>query len=132
MMVSHHDHHRHSAYLLTHVDAAGFSQNQLRRIGELVLGQRGGLRKMEAQLQDAGFALRLLCLRLAVLVCHARDDVDPAVVTLQPGGDGASIGVDADWARAHPRAVHLLREEVGAWAKVKTGARPPRLLETES
>ena len=24
MMVSHHDHHRHSSYLLGHVDAAGF------------------------------------------------------------------------------------------------------------
>jgi exopolyphosphatase/guanosine-5'-triphosphate,3'-diphosphate pyrophosphatase len=73
MMISHHDHHRHSAYLLAHVDAPGFSQSQLRRIGELVLGQRGGLRKMELALQNASFALHLLCLRLAVIVCHARD-----------------------------------------------------------
>ena len=49
MMVSHHDHHRHSAYLVANVDAAGFSQSQQRRIGELVLGQRGGLRKLEAR-----------------------------------------------------------------------------------
>jgi exopolyphosphatase/guanosine-5'-triphosphate,3'-diphosphate pyrophosphatase len=53
MMVSHHDHHRHSAYLLAHVDAAGFSQSQLRRIADLVLGQRGGLRKLEALVQWA-------------------------------------------------------------------------------
>jgi exopolyphosphatase/guanosine-5'-triphosphate,3'-diphosphate pyrophosphatase len=132
MMVSHHDHHRHSAYLLTHVDAPGFSQNQLRRMGELVLGQRGGLRKMETQLQNAAFALRLLCLRLAVIVCHARDDVDPGVISLQPGNDGACIGIEPDWADAHPRALHLLREEVAAWAKVKTGARPPRLLDGET
>jgi exopolyphosphatase / guanosine-5'-triphosphate,3'-diphosphate pyrophosphatase len=33
LMVSHHDHHRHSAYLLAHVDAPGFSQSQQRRIG---------------------------------------------------------------------------------------------------
>ena len=83
MMISHHDHHRHSAYLLAHVDAPGFSQSQLRRIGELVLGQRGGLRKMEAALQGAGFALHLLCLRLAVIVCHARDDVDAGAVSLR-------------------------------------------------
>ena len=132
MMVSHHDHHRHSAYLLTNVDAPGFSQNQLQRMAQLALGQRGGLRKMEAQLQDPGFALRLLCLRLAVIVCHARDPVDPGVVTLRQSGDEATIGVDPDWARAHPRALHLLREEVAAWAKVKTGARPPRLLEAEA
>jgi exopolyphosphatase / guanosine-5'-triphosphate,3'-diphosphate pyrophosphatase len=49
MMVSHHDHHRHSAYLLAHADAPGFSQSQQRRIAELVLGQRGGLRKVEAR-----------------------------------------------------------------------------------
>src|SRR5205085_4359633 len=36
MMISHHDHHRHSAYVLAHVDAAGFSQSQLRRLGDLV------------------------------------------------------------------------------------------------
>jgi exopolyphosphatase/guanosine-5'-triphosphate,3'-diphosphate pyrophosphatase len=42
MMISHHDYHRHSAYVLSHVDAPGFSQSQLRRIGDLVLGQRGG------------------------------------------------------------------------------------------
>src|SRR5262249_25278779 len=29
MLVSHHDHHRHTAYLLAHVDAPGFSTNQL-------------------------------------------------------------------------------------------------------
>jgi exopolyphosphatase / guanosine-5'-triphosphate,3'-diphosphate pyrophosphatase len=50
LMVSHHDHHRHSAYLLAHVDAPGFSQSQQRRMADLVLGQRGGLRKIEAAL----------------------------------------------------------------------------------
>ena len=83
MMISHHDHHRHSAYVLAHVDAAGFSQSQLRRIGELVLGQRGGLRKIEPRLHEHAFALHLLCLRLAVIVCHARDDVDAGAITLR-------------------------------------------------
>src|SRR6185436_16872469 len=69
MMVSHHDHHRHSAYLLSHVDAAGFSQSQLRRIAELVLGQRGGLRKVENALTRDDFAWQLLCLRLGVIGC---------------------------------------------------------------
>ena len=30
-MVSHHDHHRHSAYMLAHADAAGFSQSPLEK-----------------------------------------------------------------------------------------------------
>lgn len=131
MMISHHDHHRHSAYLLGHVDAAGFSQNQLRRIGDLVLGQRGGLRKMEAALQDATFALHLLCLRLAVIVCHARDDAGAAAVALRVDAGTPTIAIDAAWADANPRAVHLLRDEVEAWAK--TGlALAPRLVVAES
>ena len=117
MMISHHDHHRHSAYVLSHVDAAGFSQSQLRRIGDLVFGQRGGLRKLEPRLQEPSFALHLLCLRLAVIVCHARDDVAAAAISLQASGTQSSIGLTTAWAEAHPRALHLLREEVDAWSK---------------
>jgi len=126
MMISHHDHHRHSAYLLAHVDAAGFSQSQLRRIGDLVLGQRGGLRKMEATLQDPAFALRLLCLRLAVIACHARDDAAASAIDLTLDARTPTIALASDWADANPRAVHLLRDEAEAWAK--TGlALAPRL-----
>ena len=78
LMVSHHDHHRHSAYLLAHVDAPGFSQSQQRRIGDLVLAQRGGLRKIEPQLANEGFAWQVLCLRLAAIKCHARGEVSAA------------------------------------------------------
>jgi exopolyphosphatase/guanosine-5'-triphosphate,3'-diphosphate pyrophosphatase len=117
MMISHHDHHRHSAYVLSHVDAPGFSQSQLRRIGDMVLGQRGGLRKLETRMQETGFAQYLLCLRLAVIVCHARDDVEAAAITLVPNGTLTTIALAPAWAEAHPRAVHLLREEVEAWAK---------------
>ena len=131
MMISHHDHHRHSGYLLAHVDAAGFSQSQLRRIGDLALGQRGGLRKMEAALQDAGFALRLLCLRLAVIVCHARDDVDPDAIALRSEGRAATIALSAAWAEQHPRALHLLRDEVEAWSKTGLGLAPRLLVGAE-
>jgi exopolyphosphatase / guanosine-5'-triphosphate,3'-diphosphate pyrophosphatase len=127
MMISHHDHHRHSAYLLAHVDAAGFSQSQLRRVGDLVLGQRGGLRKMEAAVQNPTFALHLLCLRLAVIVCHARDDAGIDAITLRVDDGKPTIALAGDWAETNPRAVHLLRDEVEGWAK--TGlAVAPRLL----
>ena len=41
-------------------------------MSQLVLGQRGKLRKLEEPLQDELFAKQLLCLRLAVILCHAR------------------------------------------------------------
>jgi exopolyphosphatase/guanosine-5'-triphosphate,3'-diphosphate pyrophosphatase len=120
LMVSHHDHHRHSAYLLAHVDAAGFSQSQQRRIADLVLGQRGGLRKLEPQLASETFAWQLLCLRLAVIKCHARREVDPAALALQAAGLAgreARLAWPRGWAESQPRTLFLLQEESAAWAR---------------
>ena len=116
-MVSHHDHHRHSAYLLANVDAAGFSQSQQRRMSELVLGQRGGLRKMEQMLASEAFACQLLCLRLAVIKCHARGDVDHTQLSLRVRGREAALGYSKPWAEEHPRTVYLLGEEATVWER---------------
>jgi exopolyphosphatase/guanosine-5'-triphosphate,3'-diphosphate pyrophosphatase len=118
LMVSHHDHHRHSAYLLAHVDAAGFSQSQQRRIADLVLGQRGGLRKIEAQLASETFAWQVLCLRLAAIKCHARGEVNTKALNLRARGrDGLLAWAKTAWPEAHPRTLYLLREEVTAWVR---------------
>ncbi len=116
MMVSHHDHHRHSAYLLGNVDAAGFSQSQLRRLGELVLGQRGSLRKLESRLTSVPFVWQVLCLRLAIVLCHSRVEVDRKAIQLTHSGRSVKLEIDARWARANPRTLFLLDEEAQAWA----------------
>jgi exopolyphosphatase/guanosine-5'-triphosphate,3'-diphosphate pyrophosphatase len=118
MMVSHHDHHRHSAYLLAHADAAGFSQSQQRRLAELALAQRGGLRKVEPALSDPLLRDQALALRLALLLCHARRDPTPGRLQLQRSEAGYRFFLDAAWARAHPQSMHLLREEQKAWARL--------------
>ena len=117
LMVSHHDHHRHGAYLISNVDAPGFSQSQQQRLGDLVLAQRGGLRKVEASLQNKTFGWQTLALRLAVSKCHARGEVDLQVLNLQGDGRIAQLHYSADWAHTHPRAVHLLKEEAAVWAQ---------------
>jgi len=117
MMVSHHDYHRHSAYLLSHVDAAGFSQNQLQRLGDLVLGQRGGLRKLERQLGDEGFLWQVLALRLAAICNHARTELDARALKLRRQGRALALSLPKDWATSQPRAVFLLQEEAQAWAR---------------
>ena len=120
LMVSHHDHHRHSAYIVSHVDAPGFSQSQQRRLGELVLGQRGGLRKIEAGLSRELTAWQVLCLRLAVIECHARGEVDASGLTLARVGTGARLTFTPHWAEEHPRTAYLLREEADQWARQGT------------
>ena len=117
LMVSHHDHHRHSAYLIDHVDAPGFSQSQQRRLGQIVLGQRGGLRKLGDALDSPQLAAQLLCLRLAVIKCHARGPVNPQALTLRLQGREAQLGFTTAWADTHPRTLYLLSEEVEAWAR---------------
>ena len=117
LMVSHHDHHRHSAYLLSHVDAPGFSQSQQRRIGDLVLGQRGGLHKIEAQLASETFAWQVMCLRLAAIKCHARGPASTKALSLKPRGRDAVLDWPVGWADGHPRTMFLFREEVAAWTR---------------
>ena len=116
-LVSHSDYHKHGAYILDNADAAGFAQPELHRLGLLVLGHRGKLRKLEAELADADFVHQLLCLRLAVILCHARRDPDLDGLVLDARRGGFRLAVRPDWARDFPQSAHLLREECVAWQK---------------
>ena len=117
MLVSHHDHHRHSAYVIGHADAAGFSTNQLQRLASLALGQRGGLRKLEAQLADASFVEQLLALRLAVILCHARTPAESGGPKLERQGRQITLRCPKGWSARHARTRYLLKEEAEAWAR---------------
>jgi exopolyphosphatase/guanosine-5'-triphosphate,3'-diphosphate pyrophosphatase len=117
LMVSHHDHHRHSAYLLAHVDAPAFSQTQQRQLANIVLGQRGGLRKIEQPLADRRFALQVLALRLAAIKCHARGPADARALSLSADGASAQLRFAPAWAEARPRTLYLLQEEATAWER---------------
>ncbi len=115
LMVSHHDHHRHSAYLTAHADLAGFSQNQQRRVADLVLAQRGGLRKVEGPLAQHPFAWQALALRLAVIKSHARTEVNNRALRLQTTGAEAQLGYSPRWGEQNPRTLYLLTEEAAVW-----------------
>lgn len=115
--ISHSDYQHHGAYILEHTDAAGFALPELHRLGILVQGQRGKVRKLEADLQDSVFALQLLSLRLAVALCHARREPDTAGLTLRCEKQRFHLVARAGWAAAYPQSAHLLREETQAWQK---------------
>ncbi|MBI2768577.1 MAG: Ppx/GppA family phosphatase [Burkholderiales bacterium] len=115
--ISHSDYHKHGAYILDNADAPGFAQPELHRLSLLVLGHRGKLRKLDADFDDELFVHQLLCLRLAVILCHARRDPDLKGVQLQADSREATLALRADWGKAWPQSAHLLREEVIAWQK---------------
>ncbi|MDB5956259.1 MAG: ppx [Ramlibacter sp.] len=116
-LISHSDAHKHGAYILDHADAPGFAQNELHRLGLLVLGHRGKLRKLEADFSDTVFLQQLACLRLAVILCHARREPQLQGLVVSGVGQAISLTLPADWAQAYPQSAHLLREEVVAWQK---------------
>jgi len=115
--ISHTDAHRHGAYILDHVDAPGFALPELHRMSQLVLGQRGKLRKLESILEDELFAKQLMSLRLAVLLCHARKEPDTAALQLGYRNRTFRLVAATDWARRFPQSAWLLQEEVNAWQK---------------
>ena len=119
MAVSHADYHRHGAYILEHSDGAGFAQHQLDRLGALLLGQRGGLRKIAERLADEALCDQLLCLRVAVLLCHARRAPTLDGVRLLRAGSAWRIEVPATFATAHPRSMLLLADEAVHWSRVE-------------
>ena len=118
--ISHSDYHKHGAYILDNADAMGFSLTELHTLSLLVLGHRGKLRKLEADFANVGFVKQLLCLRLAVILCHARRDPMMDSISLRSNSSAAqsfTLTYSASWEKAFPQSVHLLREEALAWHK---------------
>ena len=115
--ISHSDAHRHGAYILDHVDAPGFSLPELHRMSQLVLGQRGKLRKLDTLMTDELFVKQLISLRLAVLLCHARKDPDIGALRLQYKTGQFKLTVAPGWSKQYPQSAWLLGEEVQAWQR---------------
>jgi exopolyphosphatase/guanosine-5'-triphosphate,3'-diphosphate pyrophosphatase len=115
--VSHGDYHKHSAYLIEHGDLPGFSTSDQKSIAELVLGQRGNLRKVSVLLEQSERAAALLALRLAVILHHARRDVVFEHWTLR-FNRSIELALDRAWLEQYPLTRHLLEEEVEQWQKV--------------
>jgi exopolyphosphatase/guanosine-5'-triphosphate,3'-diphosphate pyrophosphatase len=128
--ISHTDAHKHGAYILGNADAAGFSTSELERLGLLVLGHKGKLKRLGLDtLADGLLARQVMALRLSVLLCHARRDPDMAAVRLtaeppltpETSGvrpePGFRLTVPHTWAIHRPQSLHLLHDEALHWQK---------------
>lgn len=119
MQISHSDYHKHGAYILENTDLQGFTVDELQRLGLLVLGHRGKLRKLEDPIDDPVFVQQLLALRLAVILCHARREPDLQGIQLQrnPPSLAYQLILPIGWENQYPQSMHLLHEECIAWQK---------------
>ncbi|TDR31250.1 Ppx/GppA phosphatase family protein [Hydromonas duriensis] len=126
MAISHEGFHRHGEYIVQNAELAGFSRAEQTHLAQLVLGQRGGLRKSAALLAQPNTAQELLCLRLAALLCHARIDIRTPLCTLAFDGRIIHWHHDPAWAEKFPLSAYLLEEEWRTWEKtgVKVNLKP--------
>ncbi|MDB5867735.1 MAG: Ppx/GppA phosphatase [Polaromonas sp.] len=118
--ISHTYYHKHGAYILDNADVPGFAVHEMHRLSLLVLGHRGKLRKLEADFEDRMFVRQLLCLRLAVILCHARRDPDLNGMQLKwdaEPGRRFCLTCRPGWDQAFPQSAYLLQEEALAWQK---------------
>ena len=119
--ISHSDYHKHGAYILDNADIAGFAMPESHRLSLLVFGHRGKLKKLELELDDTNFSQLLLCLRLAVILCHARNELEIEnlkLTVLKNEKYQFFLTCPPHWANDFPQSTHLLREEAIAWKKV--------------
>ena len=119
--ISHSDYHKHGAYILDNADIAGFAIPEAHRLSMLVFGHRGKLKKLEAELEDSQFSMQLFSLRLAVILCHARTDIETKNLKLtisKSESQEFQLSLPVDWENRFPQSAHLLKEEAIAWKKV--------------
>ena len=117
--ISHSDYHKHGAYILDNADLLGFGMPELHRLGLLVLGQRGKLKKLENELQEDEFAKMLMALRVSLILCHARKDPEHLALRLNCDEHKHRITLTApvSWEQDFPQSVHLLKQESASWIK---------------
>jgi exopolyphosphatase / guanosine-5'-triphosphate,3'-diphosphate pyrophosphatase len=112
--------HKHSAYILAQADMPGFSKREQASLAAIVLAQRGKLAKLHADaLADPAFVARAMALRLAVLLCRSRRNVNTKLYTLsRRGGSNPAyaVTVDATWLAKNDLTAYELKQESDEWA----------------
>lgn len=111
------DAHIHGAYILEHTEPQGFAQSELHCLSLLILGQRGKIKRLEADLSNRVFAMQLLCLRLAVIFCHARKKPNLRAIQIKSDSGSITLSLPASWPQKFPQSYYLLDEETLAWQK---------------
>lgn len=112
LAISHSGFHKHGSYILLNSFMPGFSKQEQKLLGFLVLNQR---RKLRPQPQTYGFEpdWRLVqIVRLACLLCRRRDDsVLGPDIRLQFKADTLVISLPENWMQKNPLAGEELQNE---------------------
>lgn len=115
--ISHNSFHKHSAYILSHADLAGFSLREQKALAAMVLGLQGKLAKVQASIASAAEWAGLLCFRLACLFYRRRFNLDLPVMGFSGVAGGYRLSLPAAWLSEHPLTEYSLAQEAAEWEK---------------
>lgn len=118
MIIAHEGAHRHGDYIVRNADLAGFSRAEQAHLADLISVQRGGLKKWQEVLKKPEFAREAVCLRIAILLSHARAGTDLPATPLQFDANQLIWTCDAQWVAQFPLSAYLIEEECRAWEKI--------------
>ncbi len=115
LMIAHSQHHRHGAYILEHMDLAGFSRQEQEVLSILVRLHR---RKLSIQTlerfkpEKMTLMKRLIILlRLAVLFNRRRSEEQPPEIRMSVDEDEIQLMLNAQWLKQHPLTQADLEQE---------------------
>ncbi len=109
--------HKHGAYMLENADMPGFSGREQKRLAQLVLGQKGNLRKLGDALADPDFARAVLAVRLAAVLLHTHETEAARQFKLKMNGR-AELEVPGALMQRHPTLSWWLARERSEWEDV--------------
>lgn len=119
--IAHTAYHKHTSYILAQADMPGFSRQEQELLSLLTLGQRGDLRKMQTIADDKTMLWNaLLALRLGVLFCRARVEVElphNTVLYRLEQGD-FRLRISKNWLERNPLTYAALQFEKDQWQKI--------------
>lgn len=113
--VAHSGYHKHSAYILKNADMPGFSKKEQDSLSMLALLHRGRLNKINNVSYMAEDIALVMALRLAVLFCRNRSDVDIPVLQGRFSGTKFHLVLAESWLEQNPLTDTALQDEVRQW-----------------
>ena len=116
LTIAHNGYHKHSAYITANADMPGFSRDEQKRLGLLILGHAGKLPKLaRADPAPQHDWIAVLCLRLAALFHRSRQLQPPPDAALSIKGRRITLTIDPAWLDGQPLTEYSLVQEVEQW-----------------
>jgi exopolyphosphatase / guanosine-5'-triphosphate,3'-diphosphate pyrophosphatase len=119
LTISHEDFHKHSAYILSHVDMQGFSQSEQDVLANLALAQTGGMRKLRDLMATPLDWITVMCLRIAFILHRRRDRSAVPLPELQYKQKALQLKLSTNWLQAHPLTRASLEAEFASLNELK-------------